>query len=827
MGVTLKNRFTNNMRKLIWLATPILLSLAFLFIFTVNSSLAADDGLSFIAPSACPEAGCAAGQRLNMQVQFSVSPKKPDPNVQVCVYTPAKGTSAGVSPWADYSNGWISELGLISGETYTPGQVSSLCEDNLDDGDEWLTGSYAQLKTASYDQLEFTFHIHPDADLEGTISVKVFEPALGNGSWEETASFDTQVEVIKRSNVVFVAETHKECASRTPCYINSGDDLTDGVGTGLRDAVLAVSPSDEIRILGNYPIKSNTVVIDKNVRILGQENAMLTYIGSECSNPMLSMTQGGTLSKLSINDGNCFSPSRTLIEIDSPDPVAIENNTLVFGKYGIYIRDNFGNVTVAFNHIVNNDDHAILRTMGKSTGTVNIFANNIINNGSGYQVNCNDSGKANHNFWGAGLSASENANNCAVSNGKRLGALIRLAEQHPGVEAQRLTVTSTMAYAFNGQIGARRTAGSNFDIIIVNHGQGSTANIPFLQSGSGSIQPCSNFFDIFLADGAVATNLILALKYNLNSECVTKIESSDFCGGANSQNYPLYWYDPATNATEGWDRTGQNPQGPGAGGVSGQETTCNLTAKEIQVVIDNTGRPSISNDLNFTPFVVGLPVVDGITLSQFTAQFDGAAVNLRWTTTSEINVKGFYVLRSDTAGGTYARISSLINAIGDTHIGGIYQFSDATIAFARTYFYKIEVIDTNGNSISTHGPVSILTSTATPTVTQTQTPTKSPSPTVTWTRSPTPTAYRSPTPYFFYRTPTPVFWPRTATPVFGPTQVRTFGPSPEGTNDGIFFPPDDFDRGTAYPLEPEATPDWEETQPSMAIQSKRALPRMT
>lgn len=810
------------MRKPIWLIAPIILSFALLLFFTVSSSRAADDGLSLLAPEECPEGGCAAGQRLNFSLQLSVTAQKPNPNTQVCIYAPADGQEEGDSPWADFQTGWISADGLVSGQTYTYGQVNSICTDMMDSDDEWLAGAYTQLITETTDKLEFALNIHPEADIDGYIRIKILEPAQNNGAWVETSSYSMPVELAKRAGIVYVAKTPENCEALTPCFVNSGDDLAEGLGTGLRDAILAVDEGDEIRVLKEYTIKDNTVLIDKDVHITGFDRALITYIGNECSNPMLIFTQGGIISELTINDGNCFNPSRNLIEIDSVEPIFVERNTLAFGDHAVFINDNFGDVVVAFNHIVNNDAYAVLRDLGKSTGQVNIFANNIINNNTDYQVNCNEEGTANHNFWGADQSATANAEQCVVSNGKRLGALIRLGTDQPGVQAERLTVGPTMSYAFDGQIGARRTAGSNFDIIIANHGQGSSSNIPFYQSGNLEIQPCSNFYDVFLADDAAATNLVLALSYNLNSNCVSQVESSDYCGGTDSTQYPLLWYDPATAATDGWDRTGQPPQGPGAGGATGQETTCNLDLKEIRVVIDNSGRPGISSDLSFTPFVIGLPLLDGITLSQLTAQFDGSRNLIKWITSSEVNVRGFYVLRSETINGPYARISNQITAIGDTYIGGIYQFTDDTITFGRTYYYKIEVIDDNGNSIQILGPVSVLAATATPTATKTFTPTSTPTITGTFTRTSTPTPtrtpfyYRSPTPYYQYATPTPFFYPRTATPIGWPTQVRTFSPPGDGTNDSIAYPIDEggLDPDVSYPgPEPLPPEEWQNTPP--------------
>ncbi|HOE70681.1 MAG TPA: hypothetical protein PLE10_08335 [Brevefilum sp.] len=616
------------------------------------------------------------------------------------------------------------------------------------------------------------------------------------------------------AEVIYVANTSDDCGTFTPCYFNSDEDGEDGIGTGLRKAVLAANQGAEIRILKQYKVKSHTVLIDKEVHIRGHEQALISYSGTDCSNPMLKITKGGYLTNLTINDGSCLNPSRTLIEINSSKPVSIEHNTLAYGNHAIDIHNNTGEVIVAFNHIINNENYAVFRSLGEGAGTVNIYANNIINNGSGDQVNCNNNGTANHNFWGVDRLATANADQCVVSDGKRLGAIISQSSEQPGVEAQRLAVTSTMSYAFDGEIGAMHTSGDDFNIIIVNHGQGASENIPFNKNGSLEIKPCSNFYDVFLVENAVAANLTLALSYNLNPNCVSQIESDPFCGGTDSTKYPLLWYDPATMATDGWNPSGQAPKGPGAGGASGQETTCRLDQKEIRVVIDNSGRPALSSDLSFTPFVVGLPVIDGITLSVFKAGFDGVNNIINWTTSSEINVQGFYILRADSEDGPYARISSQISAIGDIYIGGIYQYTDNKISsFARTYYYKLEVIDNLGNSIETHGPVSVLTATATPTATKTNTPTSTPTITATPTHTRTPFYYYTSTPYYRYPTPTSYYQPRTSTPITYPTPIRSLSP----TSGSITYPIDDSD------LFPDiAYPDMETPQPTQLESSQDA-----
>ncbi len=305
----------------------------------------------------------------------------------------------------------------------------------------------------------------------------------------------------------------------------------------------------------------------------------------------------------------------------------------------------------------------------------------------------------------------------------------------------------------------------------------------FSNQGQNAIQACSNFYDVFLSDDAAASNLELAVKYDLDSECISTIESEDYCLSGDSSDIPLWWFDPANNVTEGWDRTGQPPQGTGAGGASGQTTTCDLTDNEIHVNIDSSGRPGISTDINFTPFIAGFPISEGAEISLFTAAFDIDEVDLQWITTSEHNVRGFYVIRSDTEDGTYSRISSEIEAIGDTFIGGIYLYTNSDITFDRDYFYKIQVINDQGQTIATHGPASVLTSTPTPTMTQTYTPypTRTTYPSRTPYPSLTPYPSRTPTRYY-YRSPTSLYSrPSTSTPRNNPTQARTVDITPTGS----------------------------------------------
>jgi len=78
---------------------------------------------------------------------------------------------------------------------------------------------------------------------------------------------------------------------------------------------------------------------------------------------------------------------------------------------------------------------------------------------------------------------------------------------------------------------------------------------------------------------------------------------------------------------------------------------------------------------------------------------------LEWTTASEVNTEGFNVYRSETEDGEYVKINqALIPAQGNPSTGASYSFVDTDVRPGRTYYYKLEDVDTSGNS-TFHGPV--------------------------------------------------------------------------------------------------------------------------
>lgn len=811
------------MRKHLGRAVALLIILS--LVLLVNASQAQSiqaTTLTMTSPAACPSSGCAAGQRLNLRATFQLGNYLPaqTPNVGLCLYTPIHW-AAEMQP--------LNTTGIISGVQYQAGTDHCAFADAPPAGYTLLAGASAALSNIEVaDAVDFALRIGASAAAGGLVYVRIVE---NNGSaWAQTDQGLLAIQVVPTASTIYVANDAAACSINSPCYVNSGDDLADGVGTGLKDAIDSHSAADPatIYILGNYLIKSNAVLLDRPHKVLGLNDARITYTGTACAQPMVRVTAGAAIGSLTITDGSCTSPSRDLLVIDSPADVTIEASDLIDGKDAVRLRDNSGNLTLQFNQIQNNSGYAVFREPGAGTGAITAAANNFYNNRSGAQVNCAGKGEVNHNFWGFGVNTQSGAEQCNAVEGKQLGAPGLPRSGAAGIDAQRVTVGTTLNYSFNNKIGYLRSSdGADFDMYIVNHGFGSPENVPFTGGQPDSLIPCSNYWDVFLARGAVPSqSLTLAFRYDLTSGCTAVVESSQYCGSGNMALYPLWWYDPAGNVTLGWDKTGQNPQGSGAGGATGQETTCDTAQKEIRVIIDATGRPAMLNDLNFTPFVVGLsPVSSSVILTRFTGSSGDGSATIEWTTSSESNTRGFYVLRSLISDGGFVRVSSEIASLGTPLSGANYTFTDTGLTNGTTYYYRLEIVSAGGDSSFT-GSISVVAGlpTLTPTPTQTHTPTITPTgptptatgptstatstrtitPTRTVTRTRIPTRTRTPirySTYFYYRSPTPIPT-RTAFPTRTLSPMPTFSPLVETaavtatTGSTVFAPEGGYPAGT-------------------------------
>ena len=548
-----------------------------------------------LAPTACPSSGCAAGQRLNFKVEYDLGVylETLSPNVQVCVYTPTN--------WSAYQFG-ISATGEVTGEIYTP-ENSNCSFDTVPAGYILIGGASATLTANSFgDALSFGLRIGGSASTSGSVLVRVLEQS-GASTWVRSSQAFSSVRVTTTGTNVFVANDAVACVTNSPCYINSLDDLPDGVGTGLKDAIDARTASTTITILGNYLIKDQTVLIQQSHIIQGSSASSLTYSGSVCNQPMLKLTGGATLRNLIIRDGNCSTTSRDLVVVEGSSAAVIEYSTLTGGKDAIQVTGgNSGNLRVQFNQVTGNSGYAIWLG-ATNTGVLEAIGNNLYSNRTGAQVECNTHGRVDHNYWGAGVAASTSTNNCTMTDARRLGAPVLQNTSGQGVNGGKVNVVSTTKNYYANSVGFLRTGGTDFDVYVVNHGAGAAINVPFTSSSPSNLNPCSSYWDIFVAENTTLpadTILSIFLKYDLTSGCIATISSTRYCTQpepADTIQYPLYWYDPATYPTVmEWKTTGS----------TGQATACQVVDDEIRVDIDATGRPNLT-DLNFLPFVIGLP----------------------------------------------------------------------------------------------------------------------------------------------------------------------------------------------------------------------------
>ncbi len=95
-----------------------------------------------------------------------------------------------------------------------------------------------------------------------------------------------------------------------------------------------------------------------------------------------------------------------------------------------------------------------------------------------------------------------------------------------------------------------------------------------------------------------------------------------------------------------------------------------------------------------------------VDLVSFSAEALEDRVLLKWVTASEIDNAGFHLWRSDAANSTYSRITStLIPAEGSPSQGASYEYEGSDVEPGRTYYYKLEDLDTDG--VSTFHTVSL------------------------------------------------------------------------------------------------------------------------
>ena len=87
-----------------------------------------------------------------------------------------------------------------------------------------------------------------------------------------------------------------------------------------------------------------------------------------------------------------------------------------------------------------------------------------------------------------------------------------------------------------------------------------------------------------------------------------------------------------------------------------------------------------------------------VTLSHFRAEHTNAGVVLKWTTQSEVDNAGFYILRSETKDGEFAVVNpAMIQGAGTTGERNEYTWTDTTAKPNTVYYYQIEDVSHAGD----------------------------------------------------------------------------------------------------------------------------------
>ena len=92
-----------------------------------------------------------------------------------------------------------------------------------------------------------------------------------------------------------------------------------------------------------------------------------------------------------------------------------------------------------------------------------------------------------------------------------------------------------------------------------------------------------------------------------------------------------------------------------------------------------------------------------VTLSSFTATGQEGAVEISWTTQSEVNALAYHLLRGTGQDCEYQEIARL-DAQGNSETAASYRYVDRDVTPGQTYYYMLIDEDMQGNKTS-HGPV--------------------------------------------------------------------------------------------------------------------------
>jgi len=198
------------------------------------------------------------------------------------------------------------------------------------------------------------------------------------------------------------------------------------------------------------------------------------------------------------------------------------------------------------------------------------------------------------------------------------------------------------------------------------------------QSSGSAVSAPNLYFDIYDLEGGDIT-------VSISSANVTVTDSDDITitGSSVSRSGSTSFTVTSVNADE--DKALTLTILPASGAVTSTSSVITLTLQDAQgLTVAQTVTFNMTENLL-------------IELSSFSVISKTDQNLIQWETSSEVDVVGFLLKRSESIDGPYETVSPFITAKGSTISGKKYEYEDGQIDAEKDYYYQLFEIDSEGN----------------------------------------------------------------------------------------------------------------------------------
>ena len=79
------------------------------------------------------------------------------------------------------------------------------------------------------------------------------------------------------------------------------------------------------------------------------------------------------------------------------------------------------------------------------------------------------------------------------------------------------------------------------------------------------------------------------------------------------------------------------------------------------------------------------------------AAADGIKLSIKWSTSSEVDNYGFWIMRGDSENGPFKEANAkLVPGAGNSDLPRKYTFDDVNVEMGKTYYYYLDAVSTKG-----------------------------------------------------------------------------------------------------------------------------------